>query len=89
MSLLKNILKKIKDLETKTKDTGWQNLELQDGVIAHNKGGSSVPQYKKIRKPCLYTWSGGNKLGWRKSKNYCSITSTAIEHKIQHILLKH
>ena len=87
--LIKKILTSIKNINEKTKDTGWQNLELQDGVIAHNKGGSSVPQYKKIRKPCLYTWSGGNKLGWRKSKNYCSITRADTELKIQHILSKH
>lgn len=46
--LIKKILNSIKSINEKIKDSGWQNLQLQDGVIAHNKGGSSVPQIKKI-----------------------------------------
>ena len=67
MSLfIKKILTSIKNINEKIKDTGWQNLELQDGVIAHNKGGSSVPQYKKIgnhvyiRGAIETSWDGEN-----------------------------
>ncbi len=43
-----NMMKRIEKLEEKAEDSGWINLTLESGVIAHNKGGSSQPQYKKI-----------------------------------------
>lgn len=84
--LIKKILNSIKRINEKIKDSGWQNLQLQDGVIAHNKGGSSVPQYKKIRKSRIYKRISRNELGWGKFKSYCYITRTGTEHKTLLIL---
>lgn len=84
-----NMMKRIEKLEDKIEDSGWKNLKLESGVIAHNKRWFKCTTIQKNRKSHIYTWSGRNKLGWRKPKNYCCITRAVTGHKIQHILLKH
>lgn len=48
--LIKKILNKLKDLDVRTKDTGWQIATLTDDFKCYNDDNSNIPRYRKIGK---------------------------------------
>ena len=62
MSLvIKKILQKIKELDKKTQDSGWQDLQFINGW--HNGSGQNPAQYRKVGKTVYLrglVYNGGN-----------------------------
>ena len=59
--LIKKILQKIKELDKKTQDSGWQNLQFMNSW--HNNSSQNPAQYRKVGKTVYLrglVYNGGN-----------------------------
>ena len=68
------------------KDTGWQTATLSNGVVANAKGGSDVPQYKKIGNRVVVR--GAVETAWEGSGTLKSLFTLPTECRPQRNIYK-